>query len=273
MKNVSQTMSRSGSVDTAQRFRTLMHCGPINRHRRKKARIQINLQVIQHLLPLWLRETFAPVIEMPPNLQAHGLSKLQQEQSGYAQGAAKSRHELIGPGGIDLRPIQCTEEGSVRKTAHPSSPSSSSARIAATSASVKTRSPQIARRRAAKSGFAGSVRTSGRHAVSRPIGCPRFSIRMSSPSESHASSMEKEFRKSRTVTVFIMWTNYVHISSIVNSFLSLVSVSSCSKLIRRGFWWLLCPPVGEGIVPARVRTRELMPARSPVRQTASKWRC
>ena len=30
--------------------------------------------------------------------------------------------------------------------------------------------------------------------------------------------MEKELRKSRTVTVFIMWTNYVHIFSLVNTF-------------------------------------------------------
>jgi hypothetical protein len=35
-------------------------------------------------------------------------------------------------------------------------------------------------------------------------------MRMSSPSKSHASSMEKELRKSRTVTVFMMWTNHVH---------------------------------------------------------------
>ena len=52
---------------------------------------------------------------------------------------------------------------------------------------------------------------SGRHAVSIPIGRPRFSMQMSSPSKSHASSIEKELRKSRTVTVFMMWTNHVHI--------------------------------------------------------------
>ena len=53
--------------------------------------------------------------------------------------------------------------------------------------------------------------------MSRPIGCPRFSIRIFSPSESHASSLEKELRKSRTDTVFILWTNYVHIIDFVNS--------------------------------------------------------
>jgi hypothetical protein len=36
-------------------------------------------------------------------------------------------------------------------------------------------------------------------------------MQMSSPSKSHASSIEKELRKSRTVTVFMMWTNHVHI--------------------------------------------------------------
>ena len=49
-----------------------------------------------------------------------------------------------------------------------------------------------------------------RSAVSMANGSPRFSMHTSSPSRSHASSIGKLFRKSRTVAVFIVGTYYVH---------------------------------------------------------------
>jgi hypothetical protein len=99
-----------------------------------------------------------------------------RQQARHRQRATQPRHELIRTRGMNLSPIQGTEKRSVRETIHPSSPSSSSARIAATFASVNTRFPQIARRRAAKSGFTGCTAASGRHAVRTPMGCPEWHL-------------------------------------------------------------------------------------------------
>lgn len=46
-----------------------------------------------------------------------------------------------------------------------------------------------------------------------PVGFPLFSMRISSPSPSQVSTLEKLFRRSRTVTV-LMWTSCVHIGGL-----------------------------------------------------------
>lgn len=82
--------------------------------------------------------------------------------------------------------------------------------MARTYASEKTRPPQISFSLAIKSGMGLVFLPDFLVADKYPIGLPRFSMRISSPSPSHASTLEKLFLKSLTVT-FFMWTNYVHI--------------------------------------------------------------
>ncbi len=64
VKNINQTMTRRMCVGTAQCLSTLMHGRPIHRRGREEAGIEIDLKVIEHLLPFCLQKAFGPVIEV-----------------------------------------------------------------------------------------------------------------------------------------------------------------------------------------------------------------
>ena len=57
VQNVRHSTSFGERVGTAQRLCALMHSRPVHRRHGEQPRVEINLEIIQHLVPLHLRET------------------------------------------------------------------------------------------------------------------------------------------------------------------------------------------------------------------------
>ena len=152
MKDIGEAMPFRLGVFRAQFFGQSVDIRPVDRHDLQHAADKVGLEIAQHRLAFVFGEPFGLLVRVQPDLEANRLAKLKKHKRGDRQWPGQARHECIRLGRVALRPIECAEEGSVREMGHPSSPSSSAARIAFTSSSLKTRSPQIARRLAAKSG-------------------------------------------------------------------------------------------------------------------------
>ena len=70
MEDVCQSVPRGHSVGMAQHFGPLMHRRPIYRGGLQQTRIQIRLEIVEHVLSLRLRKPFGPVAQVQPDLQA-----------------------------------------------------------------------------------------------------------------------------------------------------------------------------------------------------------
>ncbi len=91
---------------------------------------------------------------MQPDLKTHRLPKLIKQQGRNFERSWHLRKIAGSYRGVRLQTIQGTKKRSVGKSTHqPTSPASSSSRIACTSSIVKTRSPQFLRNRAMMSTF------------------------------------------------------------------------------------------------------------------------
>ncbi len=216
MQNVSQPMSALLGVAGAQVFGELMHVRPVHWEHLNLLGREVGLHRLQHPSRIVLEVTFGSILGMESGLKPHGLAKLQEQQTGYRKRPRQRMHVGDHTWGMHLLPVERAKKGCIRKSDHPSSPSNSASRIAMTSVSLNTRSPQIAFSRPAKSVFFDVLRFVRGIAVSIAMGSPRFSMHTDSPSLSHASSTAKLFRRSLTVAVF-MWTYCVHVVSLSNT--------------------------------------------------------
>ncbi len=130
-----------------------MNIRPIDRNRHYRPGFYVRPKLIERSFRDVQRVTFSFIAGIQPDLKPNTVAKLIQNQPGNTQ-FFLHRAEVRGSNSrIVLKNVKGAQKRSVGKRYHPSSPSNSAARIAATSASEKMRSPQVSFNCAMKSGL------------------------------------------------------------------------------------------------------------------------